>query len=134
MVDLEDFATLAHGLDEAWLCDHLGVCCKTLRRWRSGATEAPRAVKHLLRFMNWGELSAIGGKEWEGFTLRGGKLSAPCHHRPFDPFQIQAMFFQVQASRYWEREAARLGRELAELRSHAWAERKLRGITARVAA
>lgn len=111
MLDLDDFATLAHGLDEAWLCDHLGVSAKTLRRWRSGATEAPKAVRHLLRFINWGELSAIGGKDWEGFTLNKQyhTLNVPLFHRPFEPRQISAMFFQVQASKYWEKEAKRLG-------------------------
>lgn len=51
------------------------------------------------------------------------------HRKPFDPFQIQAMFFQVQESRYHQREAARLDKELRELRARLWAVEKLRGIT-----
>lgn len=121
MLDLEDFGILAHGHSDQWLCEHLGVTPRHLRNWKSGKTPVPKPVKLLLQFIHYGELSAIGGKDWEGFTLRGGCLSIPLFPRTFTAQQLGAMFFTTQDA--WanradlnaaQKEIARLSAELAQ--------------------
>lgn len=122
----EEFRDLVAGCSEEHLADYLQVNLKTFRRWKRGTTKAPHSAVIALRLHLDGDLAAIGGDEWRGFALRGNKLHAPSFHRPFDPFQIQAMFFEVQLSRHYQREVLRLERELVALRANAWAAGKVR--------
>lgn len=119
MVDLEDFGTLAHGMNEAFLCSHLDISTKTLHRWKTGHTEAPRAVRLLLRFINWGELESIGGKDWEGFTInkQTHRLSVPLFHRDFNAREIAAMFFTTQDAWQDKRDLATVQKELTATKS-----------------
>lgn len=127
-MDTRTFSELVAGIDKQYLADYLQVDIKTMRRWVSGTSKPPHSAIIALRLHLDGDLSAIGGADWAGFVLRGGKLTAPMHHRPFDPFQIQAMFFEVQASRHHQNEVKRLELELAKLKKSAWAADKLSGI------
>lgn len=115
MIDLDDFGTLCHGTSDAWLCEHLDITPRTLRRWKAGA-RVPKAVLLLLRYINYGELASIGGKEWEGFTLNAKyhTLDVPCFHRPFEAGQIKAMFFKITDAWINEAEVKNLHRALAE--------------------
>lgn len=122
----EEFRDLVAGCSEEQLADYLQVNLKTFRRWKRGTTKAPHSAVIALRLHLGGELAALGGPDWQGFTLQGGKLHAPSFHRPFDPFQIQAMFFEVQLSRHYQREVRRLERELQQLNAEAWAAGKVR--------
>lgn len=118
MVDLEDFHILAHGINSKFLCEHLDINPRTLHRWRTGQTEAPRAVKLLLRYINWGELESIGGSDWEGFTInkRDHRLSVPLFHKDFNAREIAAMFFTMQGAWKDKRDLKTALKELETLR------------------
>lgn len=124
-MDFESFRDLVAGCSETHLAAFLKVNLKTFRRWKSGASKPPHSAVIALQFHLSGDLATIGGDEWRGFSLRGGKLHAPFFKRPFDPFQIQAMFFDVQMSRHYKREAERLASEVERLRAEAWAAAKV---------
>lgn len=132
-MDAAEFRDLVACCSDRYLSDFLHVSLTTVRRWKSGESKPPHSAVIALQWHLWGELSAIGGTDWRGFSLQGGKLHIPFFRRPFDPFQIQAMFFEVQLSRHYKREAARLDREKAALqqelegfRAAEWAARKVR--------
>lgn len=60
----------------------------------------PDAVSKLLQIYLDGDLSALGGKDWEGFRLcpKYHTLTIPFFHRPFEAGQIKAMFFTTQGA------------------------------------
>ena len=85
------------GCDEKHLADFLGVTLTTFRNWKSGRHPAPVAAVKLLRIKLDGDLSALGGPDWEGFALaQDGKFYHPFWARGFTPWQLKAMFFEVQ--------------------------------------
>lgn len=98
MLDLEDFHTLSHGYSSDKLSELFKVNITTARRWKAGTIPAPHAVVLMLRFINWGEISSIGGADWEGFTInmRDHKLNIPFFKKGFSPEEIKAMFFLTQ--------------------------------------
>lgn len=127
-MDAEAFRELVAGCDKQYLADYLRVDIKTMRRWVSGISSPPHSAIIALRLKLDGDLSALD-PDWHGFNLAAdGKLYAPMHKRGFDPFQIQGMFFEVQASRYHQNEVKRLEKEIAEMRARLWAIEKLRGM------
>lgn len=83
----------------------LHVTRKTVENWESGKTTIPYAAFKLLRIMTNYELP---GKEWEGWSIRGGALFNPSgrQYQSHELFYIGNMF---QMARYWiaEREKAR---------------------------
>lgn len=63
---------LIHGAPQE-VAFFLGVSVRTLRRYKSHPDQMPEAVRKLLRLRMEGDLSALGGKLWDGFYLtRGG--------------------------------------------------------------
>lgn len=132
MLDLEDFGTLAHGLSNDWLCAHLDVTPRTLRDYRAGRRPVPKPIIELLKWIHWGELSAIGGPEWEGFTLRGGALQIPFFSRPFAPEQLKAMFFTTQDAWSLRADLAQAQAEIARLRAEIEKARSARASMVRV--
>lgn len=98
MVDLEDFKTLSHGYSSEKLRDLFKVNITTARRWKAGTIPAPHSVVLMLRLINWGEVSSIGGTDWEGFTInvKDHKLNIPFFKKGFSPEEIKAMFFLTQ--------------------------------------
>lgn len=98
MIDLEDFNTLSHGYSSDKLSKLFHVNITTARRWKAKTVPAPHSVILMLRFINWGELSSIGGPSWEGFTIniRDHKLNIPFFRQGFSPEEIKAMFFLTQ--------------------------------------
>lgn len=132
MLDLDDFGTLAHGLADSWLCAHLDISPRTLRNYRTGRRPVPKPIMELLRWIHWGELSAIGGSEWEGFTLRGGALSIPLFPRGFDPYQIKSMFFTTQDAWAIRADLAHAQAEIARLTAEIEKARSARASVVRV--
>lgn len=123
MLDPDDFAALAHGYALAWLCSHLDITPRTLRDYKAGKRPVPRPIMHLMRLMALGDLSALGGPEWQGFTLnRDGTLSLPLFPRPVPPRRIAAMFFLEPEQR--ARDLERAQRELAQARADLEAEKE----------
>jgi len=117
------------GLQLLTLADFLHVNLKTLRRWKSGEATPPHAVIIALRLKLDGDLSAVGGDEWRGFTFgRDGKLYPPFFRGCFTPAQICAMFFEMQELRHLRRENVKLNAELTRVKSSAWASDKLRAM------
>lgn len=106
MLDLEDFGTLSHGYSSDKLSTLFRVNITTARRWKAGTIPAPHAVVLMLRFINWGELSSIGGPDWDGFTInmRDHKLNIPFFKKGFSPEEIKAMFFLTQDAWHDKRE------------------------------
>lgn len=118
MRNLNDFAELTSGYSENYLAKYLQVNPKTIRRWKTGTTNAPHAIRLLLRIKLEGDLSAIGGKEWEGFTINAkfNTMCIPFFHRPFEPRQIIAMFFTTQDAWTDKRDLKQLRVELRKLK------------------
>lgn len=119
MIDLEDFGTLISGYGQEKLCRMLEVNPKTVKRWANGTVAVPKAVKLLLRFINWGELSAIGGEEWEGFTInmKDHRLTVPLFHGDFGAREISAMFFTIRDAWQDKRELKKISEELIAVKS-----------------
>ncbi|TAJ76097.1 MAG: hypothetical protein EPO42_13235 [Gallionellaceae bacterium] len=115
----DDDYNLLHGSAEH-IAGLLGVSPRTAARYKSGASELPEPCRRLLRLRRDGDISAIMGKDWEGFYFGAdGLLYLPTHRNGFDAHQIRAMFFTVQ-------ECAALRADLRELRSKIWAMQKVR--------
>jgi len=97
MIDTNDPGTLLHG-DDLKTANMLKICPKTIKRWKTGKNRIPEAVKLLMKFIKWGDLSGIGGKEWEGFTIgwQDKKFYIPAFKDGFTPGQLNALFFRVQ--------------------------------------
>lgn len=119
MIDLDEFHTLISGYGQTKLCELLEVNPKTVKRWLDGSVKVPMAVRLLMRFINWGDLSAIGGKEWEGFTInmRDHRLTVPLFRGDFNPREISAMFFTVRDAWQDKRDLAKTLDELATLKT-----------------
>ncbi len=96
--DFEKFADLVVGVNRDWLCQYLKIHKKTLERWISGSTDAPEAVRKLLRLKYEGDLASLGGEGWEGFYIgrKDHLLYIPLFRGGFEPGQIKAMFFLCQ--------------------------------------
>lgn len=119
MVDLDEFHTLLSGYGQERLCKLLDVNPKTVKRWYEGTVDAPKAVRLLLKFINWGDLSAIGGKEWEGFTInmRDHRLTVPLFRGDFNPREISSMFFTVRDAWQDKRDLRKVTEELIAVKS-----------------
>jgi hypothetical protein len=100
--------------------DYLGICNKTFQRYCSGATQPPRPTILLLEFMNHGDLGILFGKDWEGFTIKGGQMFAPYWgwRRGFEPINISYMFFGFQRLRTYEREIEQLKTKTTRLEAN----------------
>lgn len=98
MIDLSNFKTLLSGFGQEKLCNLLELNPKTVKRWIDGKITPPKAVQLLLHYINWGDISAIGGKEWEGFSInmKDHRLTIPFFKRDFNARELSAMFFTTQ--------------------------------------
>lgn len=73
-----------------------GAPYSTAARWKKKPDAMPEAARRLCRFAVFGDVSEVFGKEWEGFTLAGGKLYPPLFRRGFTPEEIGGLFFTQQ--------------------------------------
>jgi hypothetical protein len=101
MIDINETGTLFASQSEEKLSELLEVNIKTVKRWKTGKFPVPKPIRLIMQFINWGELAAIGGKEWEGFTinLRDHKLNIPGfsqNREGFSPGQLKDIFFKIQ--------------------------------------
>lgn len=118
------FADLVAGCAEKPLADFLGVNLATFRNWKRGRCRAPVAAVKLLQLHLDGDLSALGGPDWEGFRLaRDGKFYHPFWARGFTPWQLKAQFFTVQ-------DAWQLRRDLEQARAELIQEKQKAGAKA----
>jgi hypothetical protein len=103
-----------------FIADLLGCSVRTARRYKSGATSLPEPCRRLLRLRQCGDLSALLGKEWEGFKVgkRDDLLYVPLFRNGLGPRQMSAMFFGYQ-----ELAAHRV--EVKRLQSAVWALQKV---------
>ena len=98
----EQFRDLVAGVSESYLCDFLQVSLKTLRRWKAGTAAVPHATVLLIQVKLDGDLSALGGSDWEGFFFSKDGLHLPGWKYGFNPHQIRGMFFKCQMVRDYE--------------------------------
>lgn len=112
-LNTNDQADLLFG-DAALIAEYLGVSVKTVQRWKAGKPMPAAAFK--LMQLRYGDLSGLLGKDWEGYTFgTDGKLYVPGWRGGFDPYQIHAMFFNVQQVRYLQAQIEALERREATL-------------------
>lgn len=83
---------------DAWrIAEFLGVHIKTVQRWKAGTTPLPMMARRLLALKHNGDVTALMGKEWEGFYFgRDGLFYMPSWKYGFEPRHIKGWFFQVQ--------------------------------------
>jgi len=95
----EDFILVRHVacLSQKNVATMLHVSLKTVMNWENEKTTIPYAAFKLLRIMTNYELP---GKEWEGWSIRGGALFNPSgrQYQSHELFYIGNMF---QMARYW---------------------------------
>lgn len=110
-----EFCDLIAGIDLQYLADYLHISPKTLKRYKTGAT-VPHAVVIAVRLKLSGDLAALGGNQWQGFTIcKDGLMYLPGWRGGFEPHQIRAMFFQVQQVRSLEAQIRAIQRREAAL-------------------
>jgi hypothetical protein len=124
-----EFADLVAGYSVESLSEFLQVTPRIFTNWKTGRTQPPHSAVIALRLKIEGDLSTIGGNAWNGFYLRRGEFTAPLHGRPFNPYQLQGMFFEVQLARHYKREIETLKTELQDMRARLWAHEKIRTLT-----
>ncbi len=91
----------------------------------------------LMRLRMDGDLSALGGKHWQGYRFGAdGLFYHPAWRRGFTPGELSAMFFRVQNADRNRRLVEKLQQQVDDLRAqlekekaHAWALEKLRGLS-----
>lgn len=115
---MRDDCDLLHG-QEADLAEYLGVTVQTVKRWKTGRVQLPEPCRRLLALRFEGDAAALLGQDWEGFYFQNGELFIPGWKYGLNPWQIKAMFFQVQQVRALENEIRamqddRLGREFVK--------------------
>lgn len=114
-MDALEFRDLIAGINQQSLADYLQISLKTLQRYRDGTTVVPHAVVIALRLKLDGDLAALAGPQWDGFTVKNGLLYLPGWRGGFDPDGIRAMFFKVQQVRALESRIRDLERREAAL-------------------
>jgi hypothetical protein len=111
-----EFRDLVAGCSEQHLADYLHVSIKTFRRWKSGEATPPHSAIIALRLHLDGDLSAVGGKDWENFRFgRDGKLYLDGWRGGFDPHGIRSMFFTTQLVHHHEATIRQLEKRIAGL-------------------
>jgi hypothetical protein len=107
--------------DAKLIAKFLGVSLRAVQHYRLGDRPLPATVRKLLQ-IRLGDLSALAGDQWQGFSFgRDEKLYLPTYRNGFDPDQIRSMFFVLQ-------EAAALRNELKAVKNKLWAYEKMRSM------
>lgn len=110
---------LLHG-DAKTIAAFLGCTVRMVQLYKKGRP-LPTHFRKLLA-LRFGDLSALMGKDWEGFYFgRDGKMYLPTYRNGFDPHQIRALFFNVQ-------EVAALRNEVKALKARIWAHDKVKSL------
>ena len=89
-----------------------GAAPRTIRHWIQKPENVPERVLRDLNLFIHGELSTIGGNDWQGHTLRAGLLFIPGWRNGISPEQLKTMFFDCQQARALKNEARNLREEL----------------------
>jgi hypothetical protein len=113
----EEFRDLIAGTPDNMLYRYLGIGASTFRRYKTGGAPIPIPVEKLLR-LRLGDLSVLGGRDWEGFRFGvDGLFYHPFWKKGFTPEELRGLFFTVQASWIDRRELGRVRAELEELKA-----------------
>jgi len=116
---MESDLDLLHGNNKE-LAAFLGCTVRMVQLYKKGRP-LPVAFRKLLA-LRFGDLSALMGKDWEGFSFgRDGLLYLPTYRNGFDAHQIRGMFFTVQ-------EVVALRNELKALKAQNWARDKVKSL------
>lgn len=100
------------GLSQKQVADLMHVHHRTVINWETSKTAIPYSAFKLLRIMGNHELP---GKEWEGWTLRGGALFNPSG-RKYLPHELLYIRNMLQMARIWIAERQK-NRELIKQRA-----------------
>jgi hypothetical protein len=112
---------LLHG-EARYLADLLGCSVRSIKRYKANPASMREPERRLLRLRRRGDLSALLGSAWEGFSFSAdGLLFVPGWSNGMRPEQVRAMFFTIQ-------EAAALRSDVRALRLELWALRKTSGL------
>lgn len=112
----DEFRELVAGTPADILSAYLGADPRTLRRWKSGEVPVPAAVARLVRLRFQGDVSALLGKDWDGYRFGSdGLLYVPGWRGGFDPHAIKAMFFGNQLVRHHQATIRALEKRIGDL-------------------
>lgn len=116
-MDVNEFRRLRAGMTDAFLMEWLDISEATLRRWKSGRGEVPKAVELLLRIKTNCDLAALAGDDWAEFSFsRDGLFYHPFWTKGFTPWELKGMFFEIQDVWATKRDLRNLQREFSDLR------------------
>lgn len=85
-----------------------------VRRWKRGITKVPESAIRLLKLYVEGDVSALLGKDWQGFYFRKNLLFVPEWRNGFTAHHIRSMFFRCQQVAALESEIRMLKQQLEE--------------------
>jgi len=123
MLNTRDQTDLLSG-DAETIAGYLGVSVRTVKRWKSGQP-MPAAPFKLMQLRH-GDLSAIGGADWEGFYFgRDNLFYHPFFKYGFNPYELKGLFFNRQEVAHFRREVPGLKAELKKWKDAAWATGKV---------
>jgi len=116
------------------IAEFLGVTVKTVDRWKVNRNRIqgrpPLMAIRLLAMRHNGDLSALLGKDWEGFTVgRDGLLYMPSWRRGWTPHELGASFYTIRLANWHKRQHERAVRDLEAVRAELWAMRKVMAVT-----
>lgn len=104
---LSETQDLLHGDPATWAA-FLGVSVRQVNNYKIGKTALPECARKLLRLRRTGDLAALLGKAWEGFSFGpDGLLYVPGWANGMQPAHIRAMFFTNQEAAALRVERAR---------------------------
>jgi hypothetical protein len=104
------------------IAEFLGVTVPTVERWKANRNRAlgcpPLMAVRLLAMRYQGDMSALLGKDWEGFTLgRDGLLYMPNWRRGWTPHELSGSFYTIRLSNWYKRQHEHAARDLAAVRN-----------------
>ena len=107
-IDPQDFRDLRResGLTRWEAAKELDVTPRTIQNWETGGARIPWMAYRMLRILRG---YALPGLHWEGWTVRGDKLSPPAG-RPFDAGNLLHLGLVFGQAKLWRQMYSRSGR------------------------
>lgn len=108
-------AVLYAWLSQSEIADFFGVTIQTVQNW-TNSNNAPTGVIQALKLMA-GDCPVLSAKDgWQGWRFKGGFLWSP-NGESFTPGDIRASKMDYDIIRGYERETARLYKEIKALKA-----------------
>lgn len=83
---------------DAAQAEFFGVTPRTIRTWKQ-TNRAPLMALRLMRLRWDGDLSALGGRHWQGYRFgRDGRFYHPSYKYGFTPGELHSWFWKVNAA------------------------------------